>query len=96
MDIWLTVWYLKFYCDPAKKWVVISKVLVDSVRTCASNYGDYVERYLYSEKEIVDSDKNEAAHFNLPKSMAAAKPFQSGAMFFIDIGWDFFPEHFLK
>ena len=82
MDIWLTVWWLTFYCDPDRKMAVVSKLLIGCIRTCGSKYGIYVEKYLYSEKEIVESDKNEAAYINLPKSMAAAKPLQSGAMFF--------------
>ena len=78
MDVWLSVWYLKFYCDPRKQWIVISKILVESILNCSCNYGNYVEKYLYTVKEIVDSDETELANIDLPESMAAAKPLHPG------------------
>ena len=57
VDIPLSIWYLTFYSDPSTKYVVVAKILVDSVHNTGYAYKEYIETYLYYEKPIEVLDK---------------------------------------
>ena len=59
VDIPLSVWYLTFYPDETTKYVVVAKILVDSIYQTAMCYGSYVETYLYFEKELVEDENDD-------------------------------------
>ena len=54
VDIPMSIWYLTFYSDPTTKYIVIAKILVDSLESIGISYGRFIETYLYYEKDIED------------------------------------------
>lgn len=49
MDLPLSVWYLKFYCNPRLQLAVVNKILLQGLDATAVTYGNYIENYLHSE-----------------------------------------------
>ena len=54
VDIPMSIWYLSFYSDPTTKYIVIAKILIDSLHSTGSSLGSYIETYLYYEKDVED------------------------------------------
>ena len=54
VDIPMSIWYLTFYSDPTTKYIVIAKILIDSLHSTGISYGSYIETYLYYEKDVED------------------------------------------
>ena len=59
VDIPLSVWYLSFYPNDKTKYIVVCKILIDSVQQICHAYGDFIETYLYFEKETNDNGGQE-------------------------------------
>ena len=49
VDIPLSVWYLTFYPDSTTKYIVVAKILIDSLQQTATCFCTYMETYLYFE-----------------------------------------------
>ena len=56
VDVPLSLWYLTFYCNPSTKYVVIGKILLDSLHGTVMAYGDYINTYLYYERELTNEE----------------------------------------
>ena len=50
VDIPLSIWYLTYYPNQSTKYIVIAKILIDSLHATGCAYGDYIEAYLYYEE----------------------------------------------
>ena len=55
IDVPLCIWYLSFYCSPATKFAVISKILVLAFDNTAANWNAYIEKYIHTEEKIENS-----------------------------------------
>ena len=51
-QLYFSVWYLSFYCDPRIQLAVISKILMEGLLASARLYGEYMESYLWTEEEV--------------------------------------------
>ena len=65
MNVPLSVWYLKFYCNPRMQEAVLNKILMDGFGVTADLYRKYAETYIHHEKEAtniakVDVDENKS------------------------------------
>ena len=54
VDIPLIPWYLSFYCNERTKYAVIGKIINLAVMNSAFEWVDFVEYYIYDEKEEIE------------------------------------------
>ena len=46
------MWYLSFYCNPRIQLAVVSKILMEGLLASATLYGEFMEKYVYSESAV--------------------------------------------
>ena len=54
MTTCFSVWYLSFYCNPRIQLAVVSKILMEGLLASAHLYGEFMEKYVYSERTVED------------------------------------------
>ena len=52
VNVPLSVWYLSFYCNPRIQLAVVSKILMEGLLASATLYGEFMEKYVYSESPV--------------------------------------------
>ena len=55
----LSVWYLRFYCNPRLQEAVLNKILLDGFGVTANLYGRYAETYIHHETDVSNDDEIE-------------------------------------
>ena len=77
VDIPLILWYLSFYCNERTKYAVIGKIINLAVMNSASEWVDFVEYYIYDEKEEIEMGSSWGANStDTVKGYDVAKPWK--------------------